>query len=438
MHTLIIPNSFETGHWAPPVDRPPFYNLLIYVYHELFGISLYQYWFSQIISVIASSAFIIPAYLIAKKLFGIKVAKLSAAFILVNPYLFYYTIYTYPKNLAMYFILVMIYFLFFSELKNTKINYLLAGLFGALGFLTHNFVSIYIITAVIALFLTWKSSKYPFLKFSKNGFYFLMALVVSLIPYFAWTYHYYGTILTSRFIYYPFAVDGWWVLIEYNNPNQVFTKFFATPFYYIVWIRISNAIVGLTPAILPINPLLTRYRSYDPIYYYVNLPGALTFLMYLLALLWFYRYITKKNSTNTTLVMLIIFPIIFNLVMYGWLGWDAINNIHPTLVILLMIGFNELLNFKNAKITGMYIKLLFIGALLEGFILSYLNSNLYQHQGGLDYINDGVRQFIPNFQIETFVSAHFLLNSNNESLGNLIVFLSIILIIYRYSKKFLY
>jgi hypothetical protein len=150
-HTLIRPYMFNIGDWTPPQERTPFFNLLIYSYHHLLGTSLYQYWVSQIISVIVNSVFILPAYLIAKRVFGDNIAKVSAAFMIITPFLVQQAIYTWPKNMAMYFTLLIIYFLFFrGNSGNNELNYGFAGFFAALGFLTHNYIVFYIFTALIA------------------------------------------------------------------------------------------------------------------------------------------------------------------------------------------------------------------------------------------------------------------------------------------------
>ncbi len=132
-HTLFIPYDFDIGKWAPPQDRTPLFNLFIYSHHHLLGTSLFQYWISQIISVVANSVFVLPAYLIAKNVFNDKVAKISAAFMVIVPWLVWQSIYTWPKNLAMYFILLMIYFMFFKK-DSKPLSYGLSGLFGALAF----------------------------------------------------------------------------------------------------------------------------------------------------------------------------------------------------------------------------------------------------------------------------------------------------------------
>lgn len=426
-HTLIRPYMFNIGDWTPPQERTPLFNLLIYSYHHLLGTSLYQYWISQIISVVANTVFILPAYLIAKKVFDENIAKVSAAFMIITPFLVKNAIYTWPKNMAMYFTLLMIYFMFFrAKPNNNKLNYGLAGFFAALGFLTHNYVLFYIFTALIAFAYVKKLYDYkqPLASlhelFENKFIYFFLALIAITIPYFLWVYSSYGTISTSQeFIYYPFAVEGYWSI---DNPQKVFETFFNTPISHIIGIRIFNAIVTLTPAALPINPVATNYPSYNPIYYYSHdYPGALSTLMYFLVLLWFLRYLMGKTNTDRILGMLVVIPMVLYLILYGWIEWGLLTGgLHPSFPILIMLGFNELYKITNQRIKSTMIYLVFVGCLVEDFIYGILTLNFYHNEGGLSSVSRSISNYIPDFQISNFVSAHFLLSGSDLLLNSII------------------
>lgn len=428
-HAFQVPFGFDTGDWTPPRDRTQLFSLLIYSYHKLLGTSLYQYWISQIISVIVNSVYIFPAYLIAKKGFGDRVAKFSSLFMLVTPFLIFNTLYTWPKNAAMYGILMMIYFLFLSE-HDIKLRYPLAGFFAGLGFWFHNYAVFYIMIAV--LMLIYKEKMYRKL-LSKDIFnnakklsYFLLVLLVVLSPYFAWVYSHYGTVSTSKFIYYPFAVKGYESALD-GDKQELFNTFYSTPIKEIIMIRISNAIVTLTPAALPINPIAAGFPTYNPIFYYSHdYPGALSTLMYLLVVMWFIRYIIGKTKTDSVLVGFLALPLIINLILYGWREWGLVNQIlHPTVPILIMLGINELNNFSS-KYKSILLYLVFAGALIEGSIYAIIIKNFYVVEGGIDGVTKSGTQFIPSFDISNFVSAHFLMQ--NELIENFVISLILIMI----------
>lgn len=430
-HAFIRPYRFETGNWLPDRDRTPLFNLLIYAYHNLLGSSLYQYWVSQIISVVLNSVFILPAYLIAKKAFGDRVAKVSALFMLVAPFLIFNTLYTWPKNAAMYGILMMIYFLFFSEYE-IKLRYPLAGFFAGIGFLFHNYAVFYIGIAV--LILIFKEKMYRGL-LSKNGLtnlkrlsYFLIALLIVLAPYFAWVYSYYGTISTSKFIYYPFAVKGYDSALS-GDKQELFNTLYSTPIKELIMIRVSNAVITLTPAALPINPVTASFPTYNPIYYYTHdYPGALSTLMYLLVMVWFIRYILGKAKTGSVLVSFLVLPLIINLILYGWRDWGLVNQIlQPTVPLLIMLGINELNRVSERTRTAL-LYLVFAGALIEGIVYAVLIKKFYLVvEGGINGVIETGRTFIPSFDITNFVSVHFLLSDSAGFFGNFVLSLMLVL-----------
>lgn len=438
-HTLFIPYDFDSGNWTLPHDRTPFFNLLIYSYHHLLGTSLFQYWISQIISVIANSVFVLPAYLIAKNVFNDKVAKISAAFMVITPWLVWQSIYTWPKNLAMYFILLMIYFMFFKQ-ESKPLSYGLSGLFGALAFLTHNYTAFYILTALLAFIYVKKIYRHPPIiiqeLFKDRFIYFFIVLAAAIVPYYVWMYASYGEIVTSRLLYYPFSVNGY-VQAAYSDPEEIFNAFFNTPISSIIYTRISNAIVTLLPVALPINPIATNFPTYYPVLYYMqDYPGGLSFLMYILVVVWFSRYILRKTNTNGVLVILVIVPFLITLFIAGWKDWGLLTYaLSPTVPILIMLGTNELYKIRTSWIRTGYAYLLFMVCLIEVVIFGVLINDLYLATGGIkDVIEVGAR--IPGFQISSFISAHFLLSGSGNLLVNAVISLLLILVtIYYFSKK---
>lgn len=432
-HTLQIPYAFEMGDWSPPKEKTPLFNILIYSYHHLLGTSLYQYWVSQIISVVINSVYIFPAYLIARKVFGDWVATISALFMLVTPFLIFNTIYTWPKNAAMYGILMMIYFLFFSG-HDIKLRYPLAGFFAGLGFLFHNYALFYIGIAV--LLLVYKQKMYKAL-LSKDIIsnlkilsYFLVVLIIFLAPYFVWVYSDYGTVSNSRTIYYPIAVKGYESAFN-QTPEELQETFKATPLKEIIMVRISNAIVTFTPATLPINPYATNFRTYNPIFYYnQDYPGALSTLMYLVVVIWFIKYILGKTKTDPVLVSFLVVPWIIIMILYGWREWGLLTGIlHPTLPLLIILGFNEIYNW-NYKHKYFLIYVIFISAIIENIIFSMLIRKFYYVEGGLQQVVKTGQQFYPDFQVSNFVSAHFLLNRNIDLVHNFLISIGLILLFY--------
>lgn len=427
-HNLVIPNQFWNGNWMPPQDRTPFYNLLIYSYHNLLGTSLYSYWISQIISVVASNIFIIPAFLIAKKAFNERVARLSAVFMMIALYTIFGTMTTGLRPLATYFILLMIYFLFFAE--NNNQNHLLAGMFGGLSYLTHNSYLMYIAVAIFIITYNKLFKK----EGSFRGFiYFIIPFLLVILPSLFWTYSFYGTPFTSSFRYYPFAVKGYEALLS-EGAEKTFEAFRSTPLSQIIWIRISNAVVSLTPVTIPLNPLPYSYHSYDPVVYFLfSYPGTLSLIMYALILIWFLKYVAKKTETDMVLALFVILPFILIILIYGWVFWGFVE--FPV-YILVMFGINELYQISNPQIRKFLTYALFLGVLLEELIFGFLLNRFYMRNGGLNNISDAIQNYIPNFDISDFVSAHFFLKAPQDFYGNLALSALVILLsIYAFYKQ---
>lgn len=413
IHTLITPLQFDSGNWMPPRDRTPLYNLVIYSFHKLLGSSFYSYWVSQLIGVVASNIFILPAYLISRKFFSEWVSRVSIIFMSIFPFIINNSMLTGPGPLDAYFMLLSIYFLFFRN--GSSKDYAFAGMFAALAFLTHNSNMVFVITITLAKLLFNRKNNYRFNykiweNVERSYIYFFLTLAISLVPYFLWVYSYYGTFMTSRFIYYPFSVTGYPLALE-GTPEEVFSVFHATPWKEIIWIRISNAAATLTPIIAPVTPIPYQFRTYDPSYYHLfSLPGVLSLLMYIFAVIWFLRYITGRSRTNNVLVLIVVLPFVLNLVMFGWVTWGIIKET-PSILILIMLGINELSKISNPKLRNYLISLLFIDVIVEDIIYYKLLLSSSEKVGGI--VNDvtlGARQFIPDFQASEFISAHFLLN----------------------------
>lgn len=432
-HTLQIPYAFEMGDWSQNKEKTPLFSLLIYSYHHLLGTSLYQYWVSQIISVLINSVYIFPAYLIARRVFGVWVAKISALFMLVTPFLIFNTIYTWPKNAAMYGILMMIYFLFFSD-HDIRLRYPLAGFFAGLGFLFHNYSLFYI--GIAFLLLVYKEKMYKALLSKdiisnlKKLSFFLLVLLLFLAPYFAWVYSYYGTVSNSRTIYYPIAVKGYESAFN-QTPEELWETFKATPLKEIIMPRISNIIATFTPATLPINPYAINFRTYNPIFYYTqDYPGGLSTLMYLLVVIWFIGYILGKTRTDRILVGFLVLPWITIIILYAWREWGLLTGIlHPTLPLLIAIGINEM-HRLSGKIEYILLYIIFISAIIEDAIFGVLIGKFYYIEGGLPQVARTGQQFIPDFQVSDFVSTHFLFNGTIDMLTNFLISVGIIILVY--------
>lgn len=421
-HGFIGPYNFNLGDWMPERDRPPFFGLLIYAYHKLLGTSIYQYWVAQLVSTTANSILFLPAYLIGRRVFSEKIARVSTLFILVTPYIVENSIYVWPKNLAAYFILLMVYFMFFSGTQSKR-NLIMSGIFGGLGFLIHNYIAVYIATALLIYLFQHRDRNFiAWIYNLKKSYvlYFIAVCILVILPYLIWTYSFYGTIFTSNFKYYPFAVKGFGSALN-DPPEVIFQSFHSVSIQEIIWIRISNVLVTLLPLSIPLNPYIYSFNSYFPaLYFNQSYAGMLSFGMYILVVLWLYRALRKRTQTNNVLIILIVLPFLFHVFLWGWIDWGLHFMSFPTNPFLIMLGFNELYKFKNYKL---FRNIIFIGGLLETIIFEKFLLDAYEGKAAL---GKELQKLVNGFQIDNLVSAHFLITNQTDMYINIFMLFLII------------
>ena len=313
-------NPFETIAWSSwyASDRTPLFNIIGAFF---FALTFERYWVFQVVSCLFNSILVLPSYLIAKRLFDEKVGIITALIVSINPYLTENALYTWPKNLAAYFCLLLIYVVIFR--KGT----VYAGIFGGLGYLSHQYSLLYILATIAYLVMREKvQTQVLFKKISG----LLLVLGLTVLPWFAWNTYVYGSPIRSPFFYYPFSVHGVSWAIN-SPPDKILSEFWATPLTRIVWIRIMNAAETLLPLTLLSLPV-TKPAILS--YYFHTIPGALT-----LAPLIFVFIGLKENITELKDVHLFLtIPFLSTLFIFGWpFGAGLTRQTLQSVVVILII-----------------------------------------------------------------------------------------------------
>ena len=421
VHAYEIPLKFQNGDWIPKHPRPQFFNLLILSFHSILGSSLYNFWISQIISTVANSIFILPAYIIAKQLFGKKVAFMSIIFMSLNLFLFYQSIYPWPKNLSSYFILLMLYFLF---LKFGDINsYILAGIFAGLGYLAHPMALFFIVPSFLVLTINHGI-------FQPRQYLFIIFLGILVLPYFLWMYFHTESI-SSKMAYYPFVVEYDYKHLNKMTHNDIMTKFWEAPWWNIIYIRIYNFVSTLTE-------LLARHNVWN---FFNNLPSALTFPVYILSFIGVVKTYRKKTS-GVVLINIIALSFIFLVLFFGWRlpGIIGPGGQNPSIIILVIIGFYSLFEIKDNFIRRIGMAGIFSYALLQliarpYYVIKWFNEgerNLLINSIGRNW------HYVEGFDFSKFISAHYFVNTKFEILLSLFVsvlFISISILLFFWSDR---
>lgn len=381
IHAVSLPTQFSNGDFSVPKERTALFSIIIFLINK----TPYQYWISQIISVILNSIYLIPSYFIAKQLFSEKVAKISTLFMVFVPVLIFNTIYTWPKNAAMAFILAMIYFIFFS---NDKYKYIIGGIAGGIAFLFHTYALFYIIISFFLL-IKYKHNL-------KNITLFMVSAMFFITMNYLWIYLSYGSLQDNVMIYYPFAIKGYYQALI-KDP-EIYTVFFSTPIHEIFFVRLITILMTLTP--LPI--FATSYETYNPLYYYVkSYSGGLSTLMYFVIVLTF----IKKRTINKIVSTFLLYPFLIGLVLWGWKDWGIVSQyLHPTVPFLIMIGINEV--YKNKKI----LVLLSIGLIIDIYFLYTFMNISFIGEGGLQTVTETAKALNNTLTYTDIKSLYYLLH----------------------------
>ncbi len=322
--------------WYIP-DRTPLFNIIGAFFLALFRD---RYWIIQITSCLFNSILILPGYLIAKRLFNSKAAILVTLILSMNPFLTENALYTWPKNLAAYFCLLFLYFLLFHG------NIFYAGMFGALGYLSHQYSSLYIVAGAFYLLLKGKGEPKVVLK----SLIILLGTVCFLTsPWFLWKGYTYGPTYGTKFLSYPFATGGVLQII-FNPTEEILARFWATPMSRIIWIRVENALETLIPFSLFSFPIDNVDLSK---YYFHTIPGSLT----LAPLFFAFRGMSRNREAMKSVACFLLIPFLGTLLLYGWLFGAGLarQTLQPIVVLLGVFAAKELSETKHGTFTLVYL-----------------------------------------------------------------------------------
>lgn len=424
-HAFSVPNAFSQGNWTPSREYTPLFSIIIYSYDQLLGISPFAYWFSQLLTSIMSSAFLFPAYLIAREKFGPKIARFTLLFMVVNPFLVESGIYSWPKLLVAYFVLQMIYLVFVKSDKST-VTYAIGGIFGALAFWSHNAAALFILTAVLIMLFSKKFSK-------RSCLWFLVTLIITVFPYFIWQFLAYGSFYSSRLVFFP-LVSSEGALSA--SPGEIMSNFFATPLQEFFSKRLMNVVFSLTPW------YLTYLRVWGVervafFYYYGSYPGVLTLFVYLLVAVHFLRYVgLMHGKQRSTSHLFVIVPYVMTIAFVGYttMGGGIRNTLHTTIPLLILFAFSELFIIAKATLRSLAKALVFVGCAIEGIIYAYVVGWGYS----LDrewVLNTVLRRSIPESEVSKFVSAHFFVGGTFQFIVSFVILSASIVVIAYIARK---
>ena len=180
-------DTIEALAWGSNLDwgfnkHPPFSAFAAEVFYSIFGSNDWAYYIlSQVFVVIA----FIYVWKLSNEIFEAKIHSLISVLILTSIFFYNYTTPEFNVNVSQLpFWALTVYFFWKSINSNSKTNWILFGIFSALGFLS-KYLFIYLLSAIFLYFiLNIKKNK-------KFILYYFLSLIVSLLillPHFIWLY----------------------------------------------------------------------------------------------------------------------------------------------------------------------------------------------------------------------------------------------------------
>ncbi len=305
--------------------RTPLVGLVTSFYFQALGISVptdllwrvppleqgVSYQIFQITGSFLNTLVVPAAYLVLRKLFRVRVALVSLAFLAFNPFLFMNIFYTQTKDFVGYFVLLGIYFLI-----EKRAQYL-SGFLLALAYLAHDGALVYVIGLVVfAAIKRWR----------KWVVSLIFTLAAAVIPWQMLGWFGFGQV--NRFFFYPFSPGGIPAV-----PSVATAAFWKTPLYMLGWIRIVTAYLLLvpfqferfapTPSVLVSVGLSTL----------LTIPGAMglalfPFAYYSLARCWKYR--------RDEILCFMVLPVLMIILYTGWPGGLVALSFAQAMVPLLV------------------------------------------------------------------------------------------------------
>lgn len=282
----------------------------------------------QIIAQVLNCLLLIPAFLLIKKIFGEREAKLTSTLIATSPFFLYNSFFTWPKSFVAFFILGSMLFLYSSK----KLKYtVLAGIFLALGYLTHDLAILYIASIILVMLIS---------KRFRDALILFGMWVVLIIPWFI-----YSVIIfkkPSSFILYPLSIEG---IPQPQNKKQIIDTFFHTSIIKLIKIRLVSMFYLVTPyqAFFSEGGQAIGRRLWALTLF--SIPGSLGFGTFFPVMASFFR---KEILKKYDLLIMIFLPIFLSTIIIGWpKGLGALHFAEASVVLLTAFGSFFIIKKRN-------------------------------------------------------------------------------------------
>jgi hypothetical protein len=266
----------------------------------------------QIIAQILNSVFILPAFYLLIYFFKRKAAIMAILFIIPSQFFLYNSIFSWPKSLVAFFILLSWLLL----TKKGKGYVLLAGVTSGFAYLTHDLAVLYIGASCIFL-LSQKRFKDTFIFGAAATIFAIPWIVISSVVYSK----------PSSFLYYPVSTSG---IPQIENRSQIIQTFQRTPLIRLLKIRLESLYYLLSPYQLIYSEggqTIERRVWALGLYSILGSVGVGLIIPMVFGVV--------KRIKDIRLWILILVPVILSVVMIGWP--KGLGSMHFAQVSVIML-----------------------------------------------------------------------------------------------------
>lgn len=280
----------------------------------------------QLIAHVLNALFIVPAFFLLKKLFNKKTALLACLFLVPSQFFLYNAVFSWPKSLVAFFVLVTWLLLLENKLRYT----VLAGTASGVAYLTHDLAVLYLGTSV--LLLLWHRR-------IKDTAIFLGLSAVFAIPWLLASTIFYHK--ASSFILYPISTVG---IPQPEQKQQLIHQFFQTSPLRLIFIRIENFVYLFTP-----YQLFTSEGGQDAsrriwALGLFSIPGSIGFGLLIPVFI-----ATVKRLRGVAFWILVVGPVVFSTIVIGWP--KGLGSLHfAEAVVVLLTGLSVYYLSKQKKV----------------------------------------------------------------------------------------
>lgn len=283
----------------------------------------------QLISHVLNAVFIFPAFILLSLLFNRRTAAISAIFIAASHFYLYNAIFSWPKSLAAFFILLS--WVLLLKRGSSKVV-LLAGLLAGLAYMTHDMSLLYVGTT--GLLLLWQKRFRDVFLYS-----------IAVLPFMA-VWAFVSSVIYSKqstFVYYPFALKG---IPQEEEKSTIIQTFFDTS----PWVIIKAKLSALFYLLSPYQLIFSENSKFDfrvwglGIY---SVPGTLGPGLIIALLLGLIRRVRMPNRATWLFILL---PVILLVVLFGSpraIGFGAVHFGQALLVPLIGYSVYSLTTLKR-------------------------------------------------------------------------------------------